>query len=642
MKFLPEKARNAAAFLFTYFIAYKYAMSFDPDVPSPFWYPDSVLISSLFMTPAATWWIYIASCLPVRLLVSVPPDAPAWFLLVCFFNDSAKAALAVWLVRKAIRGPRLFDAVSSAGIYLVIAAGLVPAVSAIGGAWARKALGDPFWPVWRQWFIGDALANLVLTPMLLSIGSEWKHARKANPLMFLEGFVLAAGIMFTAQGTFRQRIGGADFEPLLLYAPVPFLLWAAVRFGVTGASSGLFIMGLISLNAALQGRGPFSGSPIGQNVLAIQLFMVVLSVPLILVAVLLQQHRRTVASLRESERRFRDLADSSPIMVWMSGVDALCTYFNKPWLEFTGRRIEQELGNGWTDGVHPNDRDRCVRDYFRAFEAREEFILEYRLRRKDGIYRWVLDNGVPRFAPDNRFIGYIGSCVDITDRRETEQKLRESERMLRRLSAQAIHAQEAERRRIAQELHDDLAQRVAALSVHLSLLASENQPYSERCWTLQQRASEISIDLARLSHGLRPTGLESLGLNGALQKLAAESSNQGIEVIFTESGVLPHIPSEAALSLYRVAQEAVQNALKHSQADTIEIVLRSSTDVVEVSISDDGRGFSSESAQGQGLGLAGMAERMRVAGGTLDICSQVSQGTEIHASLPLRSAVLAE
>jgi PAS domain S-box-containing protein len=131
--------------------------------------------------------------------------------------------------------------------------------------------------------------------------------------------------------------------------------------------------------------------------------------------------------LRESEGRFRLIADSAPVLIWMSGTDKLCNFFNKPWLEFTGRTLEQELGNGWAEGVHPDDLERCLKIYTEAFDAREPFVMEYRLRRHDGEYRWISDNGVPRYDADKNFTGYIGSCVDITESIRSEQALRESE-----------------------------------------------------------------------------------------------------------------------------------------------------------------------------------------------------------------------
>src|SRR6266404_2025098 len=128
--------------------------------------------------------------------------------------------------------------------------------------------------------------------------------------------------------------------------------------------------------------------------------------------------------LRESEARFRAVADSAPVLIWMSGPDKLCTFFNKGWLDFTGRSLEQELGNGWAESVHREDLDRCLDVYQNSFNARQPFTMEYRLRRNDGEYRWVLDNGIPRFASDGAFLGYIGSCIGITERKLAEEKFR--------------------------------------------------------------------------------------------------------------------------------------------------------------------------------------------------------------------------
>src|SRR6266567_5344383 len=128
--------------------------------------------------------------------------------------------------------------------------------------------------------------------------------------------------------------------------------------------------------------------------------------------------------LRESEARFRTIADAAPVLIWMSGSDKLCNFFNKGWLDFTGRSLEQEFGNGWTEGVHREDFDRCLDVYGNSFDARQPFTMEYRLRRSDGEYRWVLDTGTPHFADDGAFLGYIGSCIDITERKRAEEKFR--------------------------------------------------------------------------------------------------------------------------------------------------------------------------------------------------------------------------
>ncbi|MDA0267022.1 MAG: PAS domain S-box protein [Cyanobacteria bacterium] len=141
-----------------------------------------------------------------------------------------------------------------------------------------------------------------------------------------------------------------------------------------------------------------------------------------------QHHLETLvasrtAELEESEARFRMMADTAPVLIWISGTDQLCTYFNQVWLAFTGRTLAQELGNGWTETLHPKDHDDCLKTYTTAFEARQPFQMEYRLRRFDGDYRWVVNIGRPRFLPNGEFAGYIGSCIDITDRRQMEQAL---------------------------------------------------------------------------------------------------------------------------------------------------------------------------------------------------------------------------
>jgi PAS domain S-box-containing protein len=152
--------------------------------------------------------------------------------------------------------------------------------------------------------------------------------------------------------------------------------------------------------------------------------------------------KKAEASLRESERRFADIADSSHALVWMSGLDKACFWFNKTWLDFTGRTMEQEAGNGWAEGVHPDDFDRCLSVYTSAFDRREPFSMDYRLRRADGEYRLLEDRGYPRFDADSKFLGYVGSCIDVTEERRLKADLAAAEERVARLERLLAAARE--------------------------------------------------------------------------------------------------------------------------------------------------------------------------------------------------------
>jgi len=149
------------------------------------------------------------------------------------------------------------------------------------------------------------------------------------------------------------------------------------------------------------------------------------------------KEREALLAMQESEARFRTMADGAPVLIWVAGTNKACTWFNKPWLDFTGRRLEQELGGGWAENIHPQDLARCVETYEQAFDARREFKMEYRLRRHDGRWRWVLDHGVPLYGPDHEFRGYVGSCVDITERKQAEGDLRYQLRLVQNITEKA-------------------------------------------------------------------------------------------------------------------------------------------------------------------------------------------------------------
>jgi PAS domain S-box-containing protein len=348
----------------------------------------------------------------------------------------------------------------------------------------------------------------------------------------------------------------------------------------------------------------------------------------------LTDRRRWEVELRESEERFRLVANTAPVMIWMSGLDKLCNYFNQPWLDFTGRPLETELGNGWTEGVHPEDLEMCLETYITSFGRREHFQMEYRLRRHDGEFRWFLDQGVPRFNADGSFAGYIGSCVDITDHKLAEEALDDVGRRL-------IEAQEEERTWIARELHDDINQRIALLSVELEQWAQHpagsEVEVSNHIGNVLQALADLAKDIQALSHRLHSSKLEYLGLVAAAKGFCRELSEQKqVEIDFSHAGIPDSLPKEISLCLFRVLQEALQNAVKHSGVRDFSVELQGTSGEIQLTVNDLGIGFDHQDViNGQGLGLISMRERLQLVSGEIFIKSQPGRGTKICARVPL-------
>ena len=373
-------------------------------------------------------------------------------------------------------------------------------------------------------------------------------------------------------------------------------------------------------------------------------------------------------TLRASEERFRIMADTAPVMIWMSGTDKLCTFFNKPWLDFTGRPLEAEFGNGWTEGIHPEDLEHCLQTYVACFEARRPFGMDYRLRRHDGQYRWIFDQGVPRFSSSGKFLGYIGSCVDITERKQAEaarEKLAE-EQAARALAEAASRSKDEFLALVSHELRSPLS---AILSyAHLLRVGPVDIDAINRAVTVIERNAKAQIqiiedllDSARITTGklrIEPALIKLVPvLQAAVDTVRPAASAKGVTLVLD----CEPKPTEALgdpARLQQIVSNLLTNAIKFTpEGGRVSLAMKHDADQIRIIVSDTGEGIepgflpfvfqrfsqadtsSARRFGGLGLGLSLVKDLVELHGGTISAQSEgVGRGATFTVTFPARHA----
>jgi two-component system sensor histidine kinase UhpB len=387
----------------------------------------------------------------------------------------------------------------------------------------------------------NVLASLTLVPLIVA---WWRGGlpslQRISWTRYFEIALLVTGLLIIGLLT---QTAGPDATPALIYLPLPFLLWAAIRFGPRGSSAVFLVVTFYEIWAAINDRGPFATQSAEQNALSIQLFLILGSMPLLFLAALIKEREQAQVAAHQKEER-----------------------------------LELALGAAQQASLALND---------------------------------------------------------------SQEKLRQSHNQIRKLLGKLIHAQEAERRRISRELHDDLNQKIATLSMSISQL-KRKLPLPETSLVteldqLRETANELTNDVRTLSHQLHPEVLEHLGLVTALESYIRNFKEEElIDVKLTAEIGAERLPFDVSICLYRVVLEALRNVSRHSGARSAAISLTRSDGVLELRVSDSGRGFNVETfKQGGGIGLVSVEERLRLLRGSCEIHSAPERGTTLVACVPL-------
>ena len=350
----------------------------------------------------------------------------------------------------------------------------------------------------------------------------------------------------------------------------------------------------------------------------------------------ISERKQAEMLLHESEQHFRTLANCGSALVWTSGLDKLCNYLNEPWLRFTGRSLGQELGDGWAQGVHPDDFDQLWQTYVAAFDRRTPFRVDCRIRRADGSYRWICIDATPRYDCQRSFLGYIGYCTDITERKQAETEIAQNRDRLASFAIEQNRAIEAERKRLAREVHDQIGQVFTAIKLIVNSLPREIFPPGQE--TALAQALDMGISTTRkITAELRPPLLDDLGFASAVEHFSKQAAKLGNISIEVDIDAQVSLDTTSALTLFRILQESVTNVLRHADATHVAISGRRDGGRYVFCIEDNGRGFAPTDMRVGAMGLKNMQERSRLLGGFCEVSRRSNGGTSVLVSLPLDS-----
>ena len=663
-----EAARTALAALavgVAYYLGARVglALTFEPRPFSPLWPPSAILLAALLLSPPRAWpWLLLAA-FPAHLAAELQSGVPAAMVLAWFATNCGEALIGAIGVRWLIGEPLRFDSFHHVSVFVLIGGFLAAFASSFVDTALVKMIGSgegAYWQLWRTQFFSNLLANLILVPVIVT----WADAglarmRRAAPEQWFEGAVQALGLLSVGFLAFTHSGAGSGTAPVLLYAPVPFLLWAAVRLGPIGTSTSLLTLLLLAVWGAIHGMGPFvDGSPLN-SALSIQMFLLVLSIPLLFLTAVIQERERSKAALRSSEERFAKAFMSSPdAMVITRAQDGRIVEVNDRWEGLFGQPRLQAMGSTmWELGMFASAQDAALLQSAMRSQGRVR-DLELALRSKSGELRQaVIGAETAELAGEPCFIAIIR---DLTDQRRAEREVQERQRELAHLSRVATLGELSGT--LAHELSQPLTAMLTNAEAAQRMLCQKPVDIEELREILSDivrqntRAGEI-IRRLRALFKKGETQFLPLDLNAvaaeALEVVRGDLIAHGVSLTTLLDTALPPVNGDS-IQLQQVLLNLIHNACEAmSEVPPGDRKLTVSSEVtgermVQMSVSDSGPGvaaalrerlfqpFFTTKSHGLGLGLSITRSIIASHGGRLWVSNHPARGATFCFTIPAK------
>ena len=625
------------------------------------WPPNAVLLGALLLTPARLWWVYLLAILPTHahLTAHFQPDITPAVILAQFAGNITQALLAAIMLRRLAGGLPQYGSLEGMTRYIAIAAIAAPAVASVFAIALFQAIGwvSTFWTPWRQRFFTNVIPALTVTPLIVIAARQgvtralWGGRRIEFALLLVA--LLAVGIpVFGINFTTRITMPG-----LLVYAPLPLLLWAAIRFGTGGVSLALLVVAVLVLFNAFQGRGPFVLSPSStDNVLALQIFLLGVSLPLQLLAALVEERQQSAEAFQASELRYRDVVDTQSELICRFLPDTTLTFVNDAYSRFWNRAKEDLIGTPFLELI-PESAREVARAHVESVIRRPRTELNvHEVLLPDGTIGWQeWINHVIRDSNGN-VIEVQGIGRDITERRRVENTLREARSDLERLTRVTALGELAAS--IAHEVNQPLAAIATNANACIRWLDRGTSDIAEVRRALPDivaQANRASAVIQRTRELCRQAPSERSDVNinalvGDVLALVRERVEQrGVRLRTELSEDLPALQG-SPVQIEQVLLNLVLNALDAVEdvADVRAIGVRSWREdgQVCVSVRDSGLGFSDDALNrlftpfyttkraGIGMGLAISRSIVEAHGGSLTAWGNTEGGATFQMQLP--------